>query len=429
MFLMMVRRSVVKGWRKKALAVLTVAIGTALTVAMLNVSLDVEDKVARELKGYGANIVVMPKAEGLRLESGGAGLDTPGGRSYLLEDEIPKLKTIFWQNNIVGFAPYLEVEAGASGVGKVAVVGTWFRKTLVIPTGETVTTGVRDLKPWWQVNGAWVDDAGGGSALVGKDLAERLSLEPGDSLRLIFATDSGRDRTVNVSGIVSAGGEEDKQIFVPLSWLQEASGHRGHVSRVEVSALTIPKNELARKAEEDPDALSRQEFDTWYCSPYVNAVTYQIEEAIPGARARPVRQVAESEGIILSKVQLLMAFLALAAVASSALGIAGLMGSAALERSAEVGLLKALGAHDSSITWLFLAEAVPIAVVGGGAGFAAGVGLASLIAESVFMTHLEPKMITLPAAFVIAVGVTLLGLLSVARIVARLEPARILVGR
>lgn len=430
MFWVMTWRPLVKGWRKKALAALTVTIGTALAVAMLNVSLDVGDKVGRELKDYGANIVVTPKAEGLLQELRGSDLDAQSAVSYLSDDDIPKLKTIFWQHNIVGFAPYLEVSARSPDGGRVPVVGTWFRKTLVIPTGETVTTGVADLKSWWRVAGSWPDDeAGGQSVLVGEALARQLSLEPGDNIPLTFGADGDIKRDARVSGIVAAGGEEDKRLFVPLSWLQEVSGRQGKVSRVEVSALTMPKNELARKAEDNPDALTRDEFDTWYCSPYVDSVAYQIEEAIPGARARPVRQVSESEGIVLGKMQLLMGLLAVAAVASSSLAIAGLMGAAALERSAEIGLLKALGASNSSVTWLFFAEAAPVGLFGGGAGFAFGLGLAMFMAQSVFRASLEPKLVTLPVAFAIALGVTLLGLLSVARIISRLEPARILMGR
>ncbi|MBI2849997.1 MAG: ABC transporter permease [Chloroflexi bacterium] len=234
---------------------------------------------------------------------------------------------------------------------------------------------------------------------------------------------------LKVRGVVTAGGDEDKQVFVPLAWLQEAVGRQGKVSRLEVSALTMPKNDLARKAEElGPDALSRQEFETWYCSPFVDSVAYQIEEVIPGAWARPIRQVAESEGAILSKVQLLMALLALAATVSSVLGISSLMGAAALERSREVGLLKALGAYDSSVIWLFLAEACLIGVIGGAAGLIAGFGLAKFVGQNVFGTAISIKALTVPAGFAIAIGVTMLGSLSAARTVSRLQPARILVG-
>lgn len=424
MFLTMLSRSLVRGWRKKALAVLTVALGTSLAVATLNIAMDVGDKVNRELKSYGANILVTPQVENMRLE--GTEYNPLAEQSFLPEADLPKLKMIFWKHNILGFAPYLNAAGEVSGGSRVEIVGTWFRKTLVIPTGETVTAGVKDVKGWWQVEGNWPDDAGSNSALVGQALARQLSLIPGGTLDLMI---NNRRHSLVVSGVVAAGGDEDKQVIVPLAWLQEVTGRRGKVSRLEVSALTMPKNDLARRAEKlGPDALSPEDFETWYCSPFVDSVAYQIEEAIPGAWARPIRQVAESEGAILAKVQALMALLALAAAVSSVLGISSLMGAAALERSREVGLLKALGAYNSSVILLFLAEACLIGVIGGAAGLAAGLGLARFVGQNVFGTAIAIKMLTIPSAFAIATGVALAGSLMAVRMVSRLQPARILVG-
>ena len=44
----------------------------------------------------------------------------------------------------------------------------------------------------------------------------------------------------------------------------------------------------------NPDLLSQQEKEIWYCTAYVNAIAYQIEEVIANSSARPVRQIAES---------------------------------------------------------------------------------------------------------------------------------------
>lgn len=427
MFFILISHAIARGWRKKLLAVITVALGTSLAVATLNIALDIGDKVNRELKSYGANILVTPQVESIPVQAEATNYNPLTEQNYLPEDELPKLKMIFWKNNIMGFAPYLSAVAETPGGERIDLVGTWFQKTLVIPTGETVTAGVKDIKSWWQIQGNWPDDATDTSvALVGQTLAQKLSLKPGDTLGM--AIDS-RNYTLKISGTLATGGEEDKQLLVPLAWLQDATSHRGKVSKLEVSALTMPKNDLARKAEKlGPDGLSRQEFDIWYCSPFVDSVAYQIEEAMPGAWARPIRQIAESEGAILTKVQMLMALLALAAAASSVLGISSLMGAAALERSREVGLLKAIGAYNSSVIWLFLAEACLIGATGGAIGMVAGFGLAKFVGQNVFGTGIAIQMMTIPAAFAIAIGVALLGSLSAARMVSRLQPARILVG-
>ena len=112
----------------------------------------------------------------------------------------------------------------------------------------------------------------------------------------------------------------------------------GKVQAIRVSALTVPENELSRRARENLDALNAEEYDLWYCTAYVSSIAHQLEEAISGAEVRPVWQVAASEGVVIDKIQLLMAVVTVAALAASAMGIASLMTSTIMERAKEIGL-------------------------------------------------------------------------------------------
>ena len=62
MFLRMIRGAFTRQWKKMLMIALTVALGASLATAMLNVMMDVGDKVNQELKTYGANITVVPKS-------------------------------------------------------------------------------------------------------------------------------------------------------------------------------------------------------------------------------------------------------------------------------------------------------------------------------------------------------------------------------
>src|SRR5690349_4531332 len=98
------------GTRHHALwAMLAIALGTAIASAMLNVSLDVGDKVGRELRSLGANIVITPAADSLPVEIGGIDYRPVSDGSYIPESSLPKLKEIFWRNNITAFAPFVYV--------------------------------------------------------------------------------------------------------------------------------------------------------------------------------------------------------------------------------------------------------------------------------------------------------------------------------
>lgn len=445
MFWRMLKRSFTRGLKGKLLAIVTIAFGASVAAAMLNLMLDVGDKINRELKSYGANLVVEPNLETLPLEIGGIDFDPLGKRAYLNEEDLPKVKTIFWSFNIVGFTPFLEASARLNGSDPpVPVSGTWFERSLTAPTGETVEAGLRPLRSWWQIDGEWVGDdqespdAGAAAgiemkpagALVGAGLAEKLSLRIGDNVTLTLAASDGqRQVPVAIKGIIRNGGADEDRFFVPISVLQGALDLKGKFSRAEVSALTTPDNELARRAEKDPASLTTKEFETWYCTAYVSAIAYQIEEVIPGSRVKALRQVSESEGVILGKIQLLMLLLTAAALLSSALGISSLMTTKVLERSREIGLMKAIGAYDYAVATLFIVESGLTGVLGGLLGYGAGALLAGAIGRSVFGSSVEIKVLVAPIVLILAIGVALIGSLSAVRMITRLRPAEVLHGR
>ncbi|GAW91995.1 ABC transporter permease [Calderihabitans maritimus] len=432
MFWRMISKSFIREFRRKLLAFAAVAFSASLVTAMLSVSLDIGDKISRELKTYGANLLMEPQMDTLPVKIGGIDYNPLAERQYIEEEELPKIKMIFWRHNIVGFAPYLE---GVAGIGdtreKVALIGTWFEKELELPTGEKIITGVKQIKPWWEIHGNWVkDDDNSGDALVGIQLANSMALKPGDKIEVQVETLEGlKRRKLRVAGIVNAGGQDDQNIFVPLSYLQEIMNLKGKVSKVEVSALTTPENELARKAAKDPDSLTPEEFERWYCTAYVSAIAYQLEEAIPGTKVKAIRQVSQSEGKILKKIQLLMLVVSLAALISSALGISSLMTTNVLQRSKEIGLLKGLGAQVLAVVALFLTEAVIVGLVGGLAGYLVGLGFAQMVGYTVFGSSVPIKILVFPLVLLVAVVTALAGSLAAVRLIIRLNPAEVLHGR
>lgn len=425
----MLKKSFSKGLKGKILAVVTIAFASSLTSAMLNVSLDIGDKVNKELKTYGANIIVEPRVDTIPVNIGGVDFNPLSKGTFIEEESLGKIKTIFWANNIVAFAPYLE-QAGKVNGTPINMVGTWFDKQITAPTGEKPVTGIKSLKSWWRIDGAWPSDSASDEAIVGIQLAKQSGLKPGDQLRVEVTTPNGpKEQIFKVKGTFDSGGSDDDKIFVPLSVVQKAQGLEGKVAKVDVSALTTPDNELARRAAKDPAALSTRDYETWYCTAYVSSISYQIEEVLPGAKANAIRQVSDSEGVILGKIQLLMLLLTVAALISSALGISSLMTTKVLERSKEIGLLKALGAEGRQVILLFLSETLVSALLGGLLGYLLGLGFAQIIGKTVFGSVLSVKLMVLPLVLTISVGVALLGSLTAIRMLAKLRPAEVLHGR
>ncbi|EIW20565.1 MULTISPECIES: ABC transporter permease [Pelosinus] len=427
MFWEMLKGALVRQSRKMFMVALTIALGVSLTTAMLNVMLDVGDKVNRELKAYGANITVIPRAASVLRDV--YGIEASSGKTgqYLQEADVGKLKTIFWANNIVAFSPLLETKATV-GSDDITVVGTWFNRPLELPTGEVVETGIKELKSWWAVEGNWINDTDIKGAMVGSTLARKLNLQIGDSVEIALPGGTQRE-ALTVQGIFNSGGAEDDQIFVTLPFVQQGLNLPGKIGKIEVSAITTPENDLARKAAHDPKSLSLKEWETWYCTAYVSSIAYQIEEAVGDSRAKPVRQVAESEGTILQKTQLLMLLITGLSLAGSALGISNLLMANIMERSREFGLLKALGATDRDVLLLTLTEIMTTGLVGGIAGYFLGLGFAQIIGHNVFGTAVAINAMVIPWVIISVILITLVGSLPAMRMLLSLRPAAVLHGR
>jgi putative ABC transport system permease protein len=427
----MIAGSLLRQRKKMLMIAFTIALGSSLATAMLNVMLDVGDKVNQELKTYGANINVMPRGASLLDDLYGVSEGSGVSDKYLDEGELGRIKTIFWAFNIVDFTPYLNtpvrlLSPGTGGDEPVKLVGTWFDRRLELPTGETVNTGMRNMKRWWDVRGRWLDDGDAAAAMVGEAAAERRKISLGDTIT-VQAGNSQRKFTVE--GIFHAGGAEDEEIYVPLAAAQELSGRPGLVSRVEVSALTTPDNELSRRAAQDPKSLSIKDWETWYCTAYVSAICYQIDEVLSDAVSKPIRQVAESEGVVLEKTQLLMLLITILSLAGSALGISNLVTAGVMERAGEIGLLKAVGAHDGPISRLVLAGIIITGVAGGVGGYFAGLGFAQIIGRSVFNSAIDIKPMVIPIVAVLVFLVTMAGSIPSIRLLLSLRPAEVLHGR
>ena len=414
---------------KMLLIALTIALGASLATGMLNVVLGVEEKVNKELKNYGANIVVKPKDSSLLSDIYDVGEGAELNTAYLREDELGRLKTIFWAFNIVDFTPFLDTRVQVPGGETVSITGTWFSHHLELPTGESLDAGVTGMRSWWDITeGRWLDEKeenASAQVMAGASLAERQGWHAGDVIRLMG---SHGEKDVAIVGIYDAGGDEDEQLFGPLDLVQSLTDRDGKVASIEVSALTTPDNELARRAARNPAALSSRDYETWYCTAYVSAICYQIQEVITGSVASAVRKVAESEGTILDKTKLLMILITALSLIGSALGISNLVTASVMERSKEIGLLKAIGARDRSITGVVMTEILITALLGFGAGYLMGFGFAQLIGQSVFGSSIDmdPKVAPIVAGLIALV--TIAGSLPAIRMVLRLRPAEVLHG-
>jgi putative ABC transport system permease protein len=425
MFARLVRESFIKTPRRKVLTAAALMVGMAVATATLTVALEVGDRLAREFRTLGANLVITPKSDTLPLEIGGVDYRPVDEGSYLRESDLGKLKMIFWRHNILGFAPFLDVPAYANGKNE-TLVGTWYSHEVPVPDGTTFTTGLKDTQTSWQITGRWFNE-GAQEAVVGSSLAagDPADFALGKTIQTAKTAATPIEQPLTITGIVSSGGAEDNAILVPLSVAQDISGHPGQYRQLLISALTKPADALAMR---DPASLTPAEYDRWYCSPYISSISYQIKNVIPDTDVRAIRKVAETEGRVLSRISALLWIVTIASLVAAGLAVAATSATTVLERRDEIGIMKAIGATNFTVAAIFLTEQLLLAVVGGSVGFALGLIIARVLGTSVFGSPAPARLVVLPVVLALAAIVALLGSLVPLRRAAGFRPAPILRG-
>jgi putative ABC transport system permease protein len=450
MFLRLVADSFTRRPRRKVLTAAALSLRMAVVTAALSVSLDVGDRLASEFRSLGANLLVTPEADSLPLDIGGVDYRPVNAGAYLPEADLPKIKTVFWHNNIIGFAPILGLSVrGVSHAGddekglgedrgswpQVSLIGTWANHPVRLADQTTWNTGINQTNPWWHVvKGRWFSNAGW-ECVVGKNLArERGAFQNG---RRVFSGIPIGDNFVidrgpsapplflKAVGILDSGGPEDDAVIVPIAIAQQFANRPGQYRQLYVSALSKPEDDFARR---DPATMKPAELERWMCSPYISSIAASIKEVLPGTDVRVIRRVAEGEGTILRRVRALLWMVTFAALLAAALAVGASSAASVIERRTEIGLMKALGAGSGTVGFLLAAEQLLLAFVGGGIGYSLGIILARLVGQKIFGVAPAPSLLVLTAVLALAAGVTLVGSAIPLHRASRYEPAPILRG-
>lgn len=376
MFAQLVRRSL---WQRKsralvALTALTVA--TTLTAALLNLHLDAQRKIRSEFRRYGPNLMLTPRA----------GVASAAAAPELLEADVAQqLQRDLVPDRLTAVAPYLYAVVQVKGES-VVLAGTWL--------DQFARLGAFELEAG-SAPAPWAPDF----AWVGTTVARRFRLRPGDSLPLRY-----RDtrRTFRVAGILSTGAAEDNQILADLEQVQALTGTPGKL------------NAILARASGDAAAVER--------------TTTELAARFPAAAVNPLRQVTQAEFRVVERIRWALVGTTLVVLVVTSLCVLATMTALAFERRHTIGTLKALGATNARLSWLFLSEAAVLALLASGLGFLAGIGLARWLGETLFAASVTLRWATLPLVAAVALVVALGGTLFPLRLVRRTEPAVILRG-
>ena len=424
MYARLLLESLRRGTRRKLLAVTAVALGTLGATALGEVMLASGDRLASELASYGANLELLPGP----------------GQATLAVAHLPQVRRIFWRNNIAAMAPLyplrlrLSVDGGAEAGAELPapviaeVVGTWFH----YPLEPDWRTGLPATRPTLRLAGRWPRDerlaanaagaaapvgAATAEAALGRRLAARLHLGIGGRLRAALGA---RSVPLTVTGIVTSGGDEDDQAFVPLAVVGGLAGQPGRFLRAEIFAQTTPEIRNVR----DPRGMTPREYETWYCTAYPSSVAFQLHQALPEAEARVVYGVTAASAAVLDKLRGVLLALAVVALIGAAVGVTAAMTATVLERRLEAGLMVAIGAARRRVVLFFLLEAALLGGLGGLVGGGLGLVAGRLLGAGALGVQVPWKPVLLPFAVLLGLIVAVLAsALPVARALGRYPAA------
>jgi putative ABC transport system permease protein len=381
MFLRMLVRAAVLRRGRAVSALFAMVVAAAVATAMLNLYVDVQAKLRREFRNYGANIIVVGKD--------GASLPP---------DAVARVDSVLAGRGIA--APFGLVVARTSDGQSIVVAGTDFER-------------VRQLDRWWSVSG-WPSEvptlrqAQGGlsrandaremghPALIGVQALTAVAPK-NQAFDLSF---QGRTLHVTPSGTVQTGAAEDSRIYVSLADFVAWTGVQP--STIEVAASGSPEE--------------------------VAGIMNQLTQAIPAGDVRPVRQIMEGEARVLGKTRATLLAASALIILTSALCVLSTLTGWVFDRRRDFAIMKALGASGRLLSGFFAAEAAVLGAAGALIGFLVGIGIAAWIGRVNFHAPVMPRLSVLPLVLAGSMAVTLLSAILPISLLRRVQPAVILRG-
>jgi len=251
------------------------------------------------------------------------------------------------------------------------------------------------MTDYWRVDGART--AASGECLVGSTAAAHFRIKPGEKLGLEGAP-------CTVRGIVSTGGAEDAQVMVPLETAAQLAGLHDAASLVQVRA--------------DGERLTQ--------------VQAALAKALPATDVRVLHALAETEARVVLRLRSTLFLLTALILAITTLCVTSNFSALVLERSQEIGILKAIGGAERKIAALFLSESLILGLASTATGYLLGLLVAWGIGRQIFPESAAAGVgvdysVFLPVAGVTVAVATAATLAAAARIW-RIQPAVILRG-
>jgi len=204
---------------------------------------------------------------------------------------------------------------------------------------------------------------------------ETVVADVGDNVSLIIKKDNYiiYNETFTVSGVLEKAGTSgitnfDYWAFIPIETALEMPFLKGKTDPYQIVLVKISDPEYSEDIAKEIESLFPP---------------YSITVFVPSALMRQVDN-------ILNLVQLFLVAIGSISLLVAGVGIMNIMTVAVMERTREIGILKAIGAKSRTVLGMFLAEAMLIGIIGGLIGMFTGYGLSYGLAQ-ILSNFIQPQ--------------------------------------
>jgi lipoprotein-releasing system permease protein len=334
-----------EGKTQSTLILTGIAVGVAVIVFLTALITGLQGNVIKRTLGTQAHIKVQPTEESNRILP-----PAPGSAQLLLESKrAQRLRAINnWQQvrdvldtmpGVTAVSPLISGPAFArrgAALESVALVGIDAQRYLrIIPVQDDIVAGVFRI--------------GAGDTVIGKQLATDLGMRVGDKLRLDGG--QGRESVVNVAGIFELGVREldARYVYLDMKQAQSLLNLPGAATIIDVTVDDI--------------------FDAQAIALRIARLTGLKAESWMETNSQ-LMNALRSQSL---STQMISVFVAL----SVALGIASVLSVSVVQRTREIGILRAMGTTRQQMLGVFLVQGALFGLAGSLLGAVAGYGLVS----------------------------------------------------
>ena len=447
MFWRMVASSVLRRRSRVLIAVLAVAIGATTLSGLATITVDVPAQMAREIRSYGANLVV----------TGADGQAMDDEALAAVDQELPAAQLVGsasfdYETVTVNDQPYV--------------------------VGGTDLAAVLQMSPFWFVDGEW--PSGGAQVLLGEEVATTIDAKTGDRITInqldgtassnaAAASGSAASGKANSSGAAASGGgkanssgaaptapglgsqDGAQSASTPLSAQTAQAPQGAQASQTAQSgadgqarSITVTVSGILKTGGNEDGYIYMSAGDmveltgAWEPSiaqysvalegDQLTALVDSINASVLSVRAQTVKRLVQSDSGVIDMLRSLLGIITVIVLALTTIGVSTTMIAVVTERRNEIGLRKALGATSRSIMGEFMGEGVALGAIGGLVGAAAGYALAAAISWNVFHRAVAVHPLILIATVVSSVAVAVVACLPPVRRALAVDPALVLRG-